>query len=155
MPRWNNYQEVRLQILEAYRHFEPVEELETIEGTVLQKTRAILRNIERRKKTACREEWREYYHIEQIWNEEVEHVWNAGDREICNCALSSTLSATHARVVRRVYQLFRHRLEALDHFYASQRTVERLGNKEVEELEEEVRQMQRDFFQLGQHIDLE
>ena len=45
MPKWNNYQEVRLQILEAYRHFEPVEELETIEGTVLQKTREILRNI--------------------------------------------------------------------------------------------------------------
>ena len=155
MPKWNNYQEVRLQILEAYRHFEPVEELETIEGTVLQKTRAILRNIERRKKTACREEWKEYYKIGQLWNEEVEHVWNPGDREVCNRALSSTLSAAHAKIVRRTYQLFRHRPEALDHFYCSLRAVEKLMNREVDELEEEVRQMQRDFFQLGQHIDLE
>ena len=116
MPRWNNFHEVRVSLIEAYRHIEPLEELEPVEGSTLQKTRSILRNIQRRQHLARINEWKEYYKIGQLWEEEVEHVWNRRDREICHRALKGALPTYSAKIAERIYQLFKHKPAALEHF---------------------------------------
>ena len=155
MPKWNDYQAVRLQVLEAYRHVEPLEELEPVAGTALQKTRAIHQNMRRKQQREHTEQWRDYFQIGQLWNEEVEHIWNPTDREVCQRALASTLPRYSTRMVQRIYQLFKHKPEAINHFYASPHQVDKLTKRDIDELEEEMRQMQGDFFILGQHLDLE
>src|ERR1700744_3710872 len=154
MPQWNNFHEVRVSLIEAYRHIEPLEDLEEIEGSTLQKTQSIVYNIQRRQHLARINEWKEYYRIAQLWDEEVEHIWNRKDREICQRALKGALPAYAAKMADRIYQLFKHKPSALNHFQCSMHQLNQLTQNEMKELEEEVKQLQRDFSKLELYLEV-
>jgi len=99
-------------------------------------------------------EWKEYYKIGQLWEEEVEHVWNRRDREICHRALKGALPTYSAKIAERIYQLFKHKPAALEHFRCTTHQLDRLTQPEVKELEEEVKQLQRDFSELEHYLEV-
>ena len=125
-----------------------------MEGSTLQKTQSILRNIQKGQHLARINEWKEYYRITQLWEEEVEHIWNRKDREVCQRALKGVLPSYATRIAERIYQLFKHKPSALNHFRCSMHQLNQLTQNDMKELEEEVKQLQRDFSKLELYLEV-
>ena len=100
------------------------------------------------------DEWKEYYWITQLWEEEVKHIWNRKDREICQWALRGALPAYATKMANQIYQLFKHKPSALNHFRCSTNQLNQPTQSEMNELEEEVKQLQRDFSELELYLEV-
>ena len=103
MPRYNNDLYVRGQVLDAYRALDDsLFELKAFEGSVLRKTQAIIYNQEVRRKQQIQQELQDFYRIGQLWNEEVEHIWDARERKTVLRGLAQILPRREAVAAERI-----------------------------------------------------
>ena len=156
MPRHNNDLYVRGQVLDAYRALDdPIHEPKAFEGSVLRKTQAIIYNQEMRRKQQIQQELQDYYRIGQLWNEEVEHIWDPRERKTVLRGLAQILPRREAVATEGIYQLFQYKPEALPRLTGMTKTnIATMGPRAFEELQQEVQMFQRDFDVVEHFLDV-
>jgi hypothetical protein len=156
MPRFNNDLYVRGQVLDAYRALDdPLFEPKAFEGSVLRKTQTIIYNQEIRRKQQIQQELQDYYRIGQLWNEEVEHIWDPRERKTVLRGLAQILPRREAFAAERIYQLFQYKPEALPRLTGITKTnISDLTPRAFEELQQEVHMFQRDFDVVEHFLDV-
>src|SRR5271170_4917041 len=156
MPRHNNDLYVRGQVLDAYRALDDPEfELKPLEGSVLRKTHAIIYNQEVRRKHQIQQKLQDYYRIGQLWNEEVEHIWDMRERKTVLRGLTQILPRREAVTAERIYQLFQYKPEALPRLIGVTKThISDMTTRSFEELQQEVQMFQRDFDVVERFLDV-
>src|SRR3954452_11253111 len=115
MPKHSTDLFVRGQVLAAYAAYEDRSlDLTIADGTIVRRTRILMENLCRIEEQAMREQLKLYYEMGRHWYEEIEVTVPIEEQDIAVRALWKLVPSIDARIADRVYQLFRHRPEALE-----------------------------------------
>jgi hypothetical protein len=156
MPRYNNDLHVRAQVLESHRALDDLTYLpETVEGSIIRRTKTMLNNIDLGRKNLQQQELRWYYQVGQLWAEEVELIGGERIQRQLRAGLQSMIPRHDARAAERIFEMFRHRPEGLRRLKGvGYSQISNMTTDAFRELVGEIQQIRNEVNLLEQYLDI-